>query len=75
MLVIDRTSDRTLNDDVPAFLDPMTDYVECWICGQVISDLTRVKGIDISLEDEYYPTMVAVCPSHNSGGERGDEGD
>jgi hypothetical protein len=57
-------------DERPAFIDPQTDWVECWMCGQVISDLSRVTGIDISRADEYYPTMVAVCPSYNTGSER-----
>lgn len=49
---------------VPAFLDPQTDWVECFICGQHIEDMSRVGGMDLSDPDEYYPKMVPVCPSH-----------
>lgn len=55
------------SDDVPAFLDPMTDWVECFICGQHIEDLSRVEGMDLSDSDEYYPKMVPICPSHKVG--------
>jgi len=46
----------------PAFIDPQTEWVECWICGQHIEDMSRVEGIDISGPEEYYPEMKPVCP-------------
>lgn len=48
--------------DRPAFIDPQTDWVECFICGQVIEDMTRVEGLDVSPPEEYYPDMRPVCP-------------
>jgi hypothetical protein len=35
-------------DDRPAFLPPDVEYVECYICGQHIEDLSRVEGLDDS---------------------------
>jgi len=52
------------NDSRPAFIGPQINWVECWICGQVIEDFSRVEGIDVSSDDEYYPRMKPVCPSH-----------
>jgi len=46
----------------PAFIDPQTEWVECYICGQHIEDMSRVEGIDISGPEEYYPKMKPVCP-------------
>jgi hypothetical protein len=48
----------------PAFVDPTTEWVECWICGQIIEDMSRVEGIDVSGPDEFYPRMKPVCPKH-----------
>lgn len=53
----------------PPFIDPQTDWVECYLCGQIIEDFSRVEGMDISEPDEYYPKMVPVCPTHDTGGE------
>lgn len=55
----------------PAFIDPQTDSVECWVCGQHIEDMSRVSGIDISQGDDYYPNMRPVCPKHANGGTDG----
>jgi hypothetical protein len=62
------------NDGRPAFIGPRTEWVECWICGQVIEDMSRVEGIDVSADDEYYPRMKPVCPKHVDGDDvdRGD---
>jgi len=51
-------------DERPAFIGPQVSWVECWVCGQVIEELSRVEGIDVSDPDEYYPRMRPVCPSH-----------
>jgi hypothetical protein len=51
--------------DRPAFIGPNVDWVECHLCGQVIEDMSRVEGIDISAPDEYYPKMKPVCPGHD----------
>lgn len=45
----------------PAFIGPNTEWVECYLCGRIIGDFSRVEGLDISADDEYYPTMVPVC--------------
>lgn len=58
--------DSTAGDDRPPFVDPQTDWVECWLCGQILSDMSRVEGMDLSREDEYYPKMVPVCPQHKN---------
>lgn len=50
--------------DRPVFIDPQTDSVECFVCGQHIEDMSRVEGMDVSEPDEYYPKMVPVCPKH-----------
>jgi hypothetical protein len=60
----DGCSERRAQREIPAFIDPQTDWVECHICGRIISDLSRVNGLDLSRDDEYYPNMVPVCPSH-----------
>lgn len=52
------------DNERPPFIGPTTEWVECHLCGQVISDMSRVEGIDISAPDEYYPRMVPVCPQH-----------
>jgi len=54
------------SDDRPPFIGPQTDWVECYLCGQVITDLSRVEGMDISEPDEYYPNMVPICPTHDT---------
>ena len=58
----------------PAFIDPTVEWVECYICGEVLTDLSRVEGIDVSGPDEYYPQMQPVCPQHvdDSDVDRGD---
>lgn len=58
--MIENTSER------PPFVDPDAEYVTCHICGQTW-DPTAVDGLDLSTEDEYYPTMVPVCPEHMGG--------
>jgi hypothetical protein len=52
-------------DDRPAFLPPDVEYVECYICGQHIEDLSRVEGLDVSGPEEFYPTMKPVCRTHD----------
>jgi len=47
----------------PAFVDPLTEYVECHFCGRTWEP-EQVDGFDLSTEDEYYPKMVPVCPEH-----------
>lgn len=54
------------DDDVPAFVDPNAEYTVCHFCGQTWEP-TVVDGFDLSTEDEYYPTMVPVCPEHAGG--------
>lgn len=59
-----------MSDDRPPFVDPNTEWVECWVCGRLLTDLSRVEGIDLSDDDEYYPDMAPVCPKHaNDGGD------
>lgn len=53
----------------PAFIDPQTEWVECYICGETLTDMSRVDGMDISTDDEYYPDMVPVCPQHGDSDE------
>lgn len=60
--------------DRPAFIDPHTEWVECYICGRHIEDFSRVEGLDISADDEYYPTMVPVCRDGNHRETRADGG-
>lgn len=50
----------------PAFIDPLTEWVECHFCGRVLEP-TECDGFDLSTEDEYYPRMVPVCPEHDGG--------
>jgi hypothetical protein len=62
--------DRGIDDDRPAFIDPHTEWVTCFICGQHIEDMSRVSGVDVSLPDDYYPDMRPVCATHDQGGEQ-----
>ena len=50
----------------PAFIGPHVEWVECWLCGQVLEP-EQADGIDISSDDEYYPAMRPVCPGHGGG--------
>jgi len=58
------SSDRK---EIPPFVDPMAEIVECHFCGQTWEP-EAVEGFDLSTEDEYYPKMVPVCPEHAWGG-------
>ena len=62
-------------DDRPPFIGPQVTWVECWICGQVIEDLSRIEGVDISTKDEYYPQMKPVCPTHEVDSDGVDRGE
>lgn len=55
--------------DRPPFIDPHTDWVQCYHCGQIIEDMSRVDGIDVSPPDQYYPDMKPVCATHDLGGD------
>lgn len=60
------TDGGQVNDGRPAFIDPQTEWVTCWFCGRTL-DPEIAEGIDVSDEDEYYPRMKPICPTH--GGE------
>jgi len=62
----DGVSHDDSSDDRPVFLSPQIDYVECYICGEHIEDLSWVEGLDVSGPDEYYPEMKPVCPTHGT---------
>lgn len=51
--------------DRPPFVPPGIDYVECHICGRIIDDFSRVEGMDISPDEQYYPDMVPICRDGN----------
>jgi len=55
----------TGDSDRPLFIGPNTDWVECYHCGRIITDFTRVDGLDISPDDAYYPQMVPICRDDN----------
>lgn len=55
------------DDGRPPFLGPNVEAVECYICGQHIEDLSRVEGLDLSGDDEYYPEMVPICSGDHRG--------
>lgn len=55
-----------MNDDRPACVDPQTEWVACWVCGEVVAP-ENAASIDISPDDEYYPNMRPVCPRHAGG--------
>jgi len=58
----------------PAFIDPNTEWVECWVCGAMV-DPEVAGGIDLSTEDEYYPKMKPVCPKHARTADNTEESD
>jgi hypothetical protein len=59
------TGDTT---DRPPFLSPNVHAVTCHLCGDLIEDMSRVDGIDVSEPDAYYPDMKPVCQRHDTGG-------
>ena len=60
---------ETADDEIPAFIDPQTKWVQCYFCNAVIEDLSRVQGVDVAPPDVYYPDMRPVCPDHDVGGD------
>jgi len=48
----------------PAFIDPRTEWVECYHCGATL-DPEECDGVDVSDDDEYYPRMKPVCPGEH----------
>ena len=44
-------------------MNPPSGAVTCFICGDTIP-AEDATNIDISPEDEYYPKIRAVCPTH-----------
>lgn len=56
-------------DERPAFIDPQTKWVQCYLCNAVIEDLSRVRGIDLAPPEDLYPDMRPVCPDHDLGGD------
>lgn len=39
------------------------EYVRCETCGDRVPQ-PRATGVDVSLEDEYYPEFIYFCPTH-----------
>lgn len=54
--------------DRPAFIDPNTDSVACFVCGAIVAP-SNAGGIDLSTEEDYYPKMAPTCPRHAAGEE------
>lgn len=59
------TGTATKDSERPAFIPPDVDWVECYLCGRHIEDMSRVDGLDISSDDEYYPKMAPICRDDN----------
>lgn len=71
---LDLMTDGGRTVDRPAFIPPDMDYVECYLCGRQITDLSLAEGLDISDDDEYYPKMVPICRDNNHREPRTDGG-
>jgi hypothetical protein len=54
------------SDDRPPFLGPNVEVVTCHFCDREWLP-KEVDGFDLSLDDEYYPRMVPVCPENSVG--------
>jgi len=48
------------------FVAPQNELVECYICGQLIQDMSLVEGMFTPREDADIPKLEPVCRKHEN---------